>query len=175
MSRVRVLLAAAGVLAAVLLISGRSAGSATLVSAAPADRSHLSVAPAVVQLVFDGPVRQSGSHLSVTGPGNRPVGSGPVTVAGGTLRLPVTDNGPGAYTVAYQVVLTDGRQASGLLGYGVRATPAPASAAHQHAEFGPTDRLLIAVDVMLVVVVLGLLLRSPRVRAGGGWRLPPGD
>jgi methionine-rich copper-binding protein CopC len=175
MSRARVLLAAAGVLAAVLLSSGRSAGSATLVSAAPADGSRLPVAPAVVQLVFDGPVRHSGSHLSVTGPGNRPVGSGPVTVTGETLRLPVADVGSGAYTVAYQVALTDGRQASGLLGYGVRATPSRASAAHQHAEFGPTDRLLIAVDVMLVIVVLGVLLRSPRIRAGGGWRLPPGD
>ncbi|MEV6599853.1 hypothetical protein AB0M36_23805 [Actinoplanes sp. NPDC051346] len=51
------------------------------------------------------------------------------------------------------------------------------AATHQHAGTGPADTLVLAGNGVLVVVVLGLVFRRPRVRAraDGRWRLPRAD
>ena len=73
---------------------------------------------------------------------------------------------------------TNGRSA--VTGPGEPAAVEPSGkppAAHQHADPSPTDALLLAGNAVLVVVVLGLVLRPPRVRAraDGRWRLREAD
>ncbi|MBG0566077.1 hypothetical protein [Actinoplanes aureus] len=56
---------------------------------------------------------------------------------------------------------------------GVLLTAGP----HRHADLSQVDLLLLAGNAVLVVVVLALVLRRPRVRdrADGRWRLPAAE
>jgi hypothetical protein len=48
---------------------------------------------------------------------------------------------------------------------------------HAHAAVSAVDILLLGVGSVLVLVVIGLIVRPPRVRsrADGRWRLPAAD
>ncbi|MFI5495967.1 hypothetical protein [Actinoplanes sp. NPDC051859] len=42
---------------------------------------------------------------------------------------------------------------------------------HQHGEWSTANALLLAISAVLVLVVLALLLRPPRIREEARWRL----
>jgi methionine-rich copper-binding protein CopC len=178
------LLAAGALVTLLLAVRGRPAPAATLVSESPDDGGRVGTAPAAVTLTFSGPVDRSLSHLSVTAAGSpaASVADGSFSVDGDQLRQPVAIKADGGYQVAYHAVLTNGQEVSGAVGFGVNdAAPPPdptAATGHEHVvDFNPENLALLAVDALLIVVVLVLMLRGPRLRTGaagaaGRWTRP---
>ena len=87
---------------------------------------------------------------------------------------------PGARSVEPGARSDEPNGKPGVAGPGEPAVVEPSgepAATHQHADPSSTDALLLAGNAVLVVVVLGLVLRPPRVRAraDGRWRLREAD
>ena len=143
----------------------------------PADGSTVAGPPAEVAVIFDGVVRAREFHLSVAPAGQgRSVAAGPAKLEERRLVLPVSVTTAGAYLAAYHVLLTDGRELTGVIRFTVAAggPPVPAAAdapptgagGHQHGADDPLSLGLLVLDLLLVVVVAVVLLRRPRIRAG---------
>jgi methionine-rich copper-binding protein CopC len=99
----------------------------------PAADSTLDAAPPAVTLTFSGSLL--GGDVTVTGPDGNSATSGPATVDGAVLSVPVALESAGRYAVDWSATAGDGHPLRGSFGFDVRtasaapaSTPAPATA-----------------------------------------------
>ncbi|MDZ5444403.1 copper resistance protein CopC [Micromonospora sp. 4G57] len=151
--------------ATVVTTSPAPGHEAALVSASPANGSRLAAVQPALVLVFDGLVDPGATHLAVTRPDGTPAASETFAVDGRRLTMPLPTALDGAYSVAYHAVFTDGEEASGTIGFGIRANPPIASAHHDHVERSAANMTLLAIDAALFVALLTVLRGRSRVRA----------
>lgn len=141
---------------------------------APPDGASLAVPPGVVALTLAPGAVPSQVHLTVASALGASVTTSEVRVAGQRATVTVEILDVGEYLVAYHVVLTDGRQASGVTRFavnpeGVDLAAAPAVAAsggHAHGGDDPLSIGLVCLDGLLVTGLVLLLVRRPRARRG---------
>lgn len=111
---------AVGLLTALLILgaAGPAAAHNVLISSSPPAGAQLSTGPERVELVFDLPVQQSFSTLTVTGPGGTVWEAGPPRVSGQTVSVDVLPLGPaGRYVAAYRILSADGHPVSGQVSF----------------------------------------------------------
>lgn len=117
-------------LAVGVLLAGTAAPAAAhteLESSDPAAESTVTAAPAAVTLTFGGAVL--GADVTVTGPDGA-AATGPATVDGAVVRVPVTLTAAGRYDVTWYVTGSDGHPLQGTFGFqhAPPAAPAPTAA-----------------------------------------------
>lgn len=127
-------IAALGVLLA-LGWSTPAAAHNALVGADPQDGATMEQGPAAVSLRFLSTLDQNGTVVTVTGPDGAAAEGGEPEVDGATVTVPVSADLPGTYTVAYEVMSSDGHLVTGEVAFTVTVgnpppsptPPAPAS------------------------------------------------
>ncbi len=133
-SRVRYLLALLVSVGLALLINASPAAAHNeLIASDPPDGAKVATSPARVSLTFNLPVQPGFSTVTVTGPDSSQWQAGPPAEAGAMVSAPVRPLGSaGQYTVAYQVLSTDGHPVRGAVrftltnpGPGIAAAAAP--------------------------------------------------
>jgi methionine-rich copper-binding protein CopC len=171
-------LAAAGVAGIVLLgIAGPALGHAKLVSAEPADGSTVEGPSISVVLTYDEPLAE-GSSATLSGPSGQPEfilsidPADPTRMTSGPDPLTVE---PGAYTVEWSSVGTDGDIERGTVRFtvteaptptGAPPTPAPTAAPSPTATPAPGDGGSDNTSDVILPIVVGLI-----VVALVAWRL----
>ncbi|MGY1772074.1 copper resistance CopC family protein [Blastococcus sp. SYSU D00813] len=132
--------------ATALLVAPAPASAHTeLESTDPAADSTVTAAPAAVTLTFAGTVL--GADVTVTGP-DGPASTGPATVEGAVVRVPVSLTAAGRYEVTWYVTGSDGHPLQGTFGFEhappaapeptAAPTTAPSTAASPAPETSPT-------------------------------------
>lgn len=162
----RLLPAAALALAVLLLGAPGAAAHTALVGADPEDGARLGAAPATLRLFFTEPLDGDLVRVQVEGPGG--VDAPEPAVDAATITVPVTDGGPGTYTVSYRVVSEDGHPVSGRTTFTVKgptATPTPAG-----TTIAGTP---IAESPTTVTETPTTIAAAPAAAAGGGVRMVP--
>lgn len=155
-----------GVLA--FLLAPRSVSAhAVLLSSQPAAGASVGIAPGAVVLEFSEPLSPKFSKAEVTDPTGQRFSGGPSTQD--EMRIPVSGNAPGAYTVDWtSVSATDGHQLAGSLQFGVRVAVGDQSAAGTQLE---GDDLLLAIARWAEVI--GLMVAGGMVVLGALASRPP--
>jgi methionine-rich copper-binding protein CopC len=99
-----------------------------LESSTPRDAAVVGTAPTSVALVFDEAVGKIGAAATLTGPSGT-AASGPVSISGRQVTVPVSASGAGSYRLAWRVVSDDGHPVTGTVRWTVRgvAGGSPAS------------------------------------------------
>jgi methionine-rich copper-binding protein CopC len=160
----------AAAVAAVLLFAALADPPTRLAGTTPADGAVLTAPPAQVAVDLTSAAEPREIHLAVApAAGGEPVDAGPPRMTGSRLAAPVSIAGPGAYVVAFHLVLPDGSTIAGASRFTVTAAgPTPADpaaealaerafadrpAGHQHAGGDPVSLGLLAVDLALLAVV----------------------
>src|SRR6266702_6053710 len=125
----------AGGLAAALIaltaLAPAASAHATLLFTAPAADSAVPASPTAITLTFNEPVTLAGPPVTLTGAGGQKIGVGPPGQSRGrsVVTVPVTARlGDGVYTVAWQVISTDGDPVSSSFIFAVGPAPAALSA-----------------------------------------------
>jgi methionine-rich copper-binding protein CopC len=127
---------------------------ARLTASEPAGGSSVTLPPQEVVLRFSEPVEADFAQSQVVGPDGARVDNGPPTVSGSELRQPLLAlRTPGAYSVAFRVVSSDGHAVEGTLGFEYAPAPpstpdlpsAGATVAPTEAAPAPTDATPLAV------------------------------
>ena len=142
--------------------------------ATPADGTSLPAAPAAVSLTFSTTVGEA--HVQVSGART----GQPAVIDGRTVTQPVTAAGAGEHVVSYHVLTSSGLEVSGTLSFttdrpgGPAAPPAgtepgadPAAGGHQHGGPDPMSAVLLAINVLVLLVLGVLFVRTGRRRAQG--------
>jgi copper resistance protein C len=100
--------------ALMLAIAGLARADAHLISSVPADNSVFAHAPSQISLNFSGPIRITA--LSLQREHDKPT---PIEVSAkapaNELDIPVTQLGPGAYTLNWRGIGADNHEASGTV------------------------------------------------------------
>jgi copper resistance protein C len=175
--RAAVLIAAAGLLAVGVTVLARpQAAAARLSAATPADGASLAAAPSTVSLTFSTAVGEA--HVAVSGART----GQPAVIDGRTVTQPVTAARAGGHVVSYHVLTSNGREVSGTLSFssgssggsgGPAAVPPPAAdpaaadpeaAGHQHGGPDPVSAVLLGVNVLALLVLGALFVRTGRRR-----------
>ena len=102
-------------------IAGQAFAHAHLKSSVPADKAAV-VAPGELDLTFTEGLNLKFSGITVLGPKKEEIklGDGMLMDDGKTLMVPVSDKlAPGAYTVEWHVLSTDGHKTKGTYGFTV--------------------------------------------------------
>ncbi|MEV4118646.1 copper resistance CopC family protein [Micromonospora sp. NPDC049645] len=174
-TRRRLLLGGAGVglaLLVVYLVFGVSA-PARLEAVEPADGASVTVAPPEVTLRFSAAPHPRVLHLTVVGPAGKDVTLADPVVNGAVISVAVAAGQAGPYRVGYHLDLDDGTPVSGLatftVGSGAASTSVPVEAAGpahggHHLERDASTLVLVLIDLALVVGLVWILARRPRVR-----------
>jgi methionine-rich copper-binding protein CopC len=171
--RAAVLIAAAGLLAAgVTMLANPPAAAAKLSAATPADGASLAAAPAAVSLTFSTTVGEA--HVQVSG---ARTGQPPV-IDGRTVTQPVTAARAGGHLVSYHVLTSGGREVSGTLAFTTTRSGGPAAGlpaaepgadpaadGHQHDGPDPVTAALLGVNLLVLLVLGVLFVRTGRRRA----------
>jgi methionine-rich copper-binding protein CopC len=154
-----------------VLPAAPASAHAELVGSNPKDGATVQRLPTEVQLEFDEEVFTP-AYVQVTASDGTKVGAGAPDVAGTTVTLPLTQDGPsGSYTVAYRVVSDDGHPVTGEITFDVTTGPPPASTADSGSSTGGHDDegflsrhsghiAVAAVGVVAGVALVGLGLRA---------------
>lgn len=150
------------------------AAPAQVISISPANGALLSGAPSSVELVLSGDVDVSLSHVTVRDSAGTTVNTGEVSqIAGEPLRQPVRTDASGDFTIAYHVILTDGREVTGWTNFSVNTGVAPANPAvapevddggHSHGVDPIGAALLVVNAFVLIGVFIMLRIRPKPVR-----------
>lgn len=120
MPRLTRLLAYAAIASATL--AGQAFAHAHLTSSVPADNASVA-APSEIDLIFTEGLNLKFSGIKVTGPDKQDVELGDSKLMDGdkTLMVPISDPlKPGAYTVDWHVLSTDGHKTSGSYSFTVK-------------------------------------------------------
>ncbi|HYT78634.1 MAG TPA: copper resistance protein CopC, partial [Actinomycetota bacterium] len=144
------------VLAALVIVAvpGVASAHAVLASSQPQAGARLGTAPGVVVLEFTEPLNQKLSRATVTDPAGRRFRGG--VTGGQEIRVPLTTNAPGVYTVQWvSVSALDGHAVRGSFQFGVGVSPGPGSAEAAQTSPGAGD---LAIGVLRWVEYLALLL-----------------
>lgn len=157
---IRKTLAASGLAAAILLQPGTAFAHAAFVSSQPAPGASLSATPGIVVLDFTEPLNRKLSLATVVDPTGRRFGSDPAGER--EIRVPLSTNTPGVYTVSWRTVSTvDGHTLRGTFRFGVGVAAGPGSASAVGAAPAAAD-LLIAVarwvEYLGLLAAVGVLL-----------------
>jgi len=110
-------------LVALLCTAGRALAHAHLTDSLPPDKATVAAAPAEIDLHFSEELNIKFSDAKITGPGKASVKTGaPVLVdEGKTLKVPLSEPlGPGAYSVDWRVLSTDGHKSNGNYSFTVK-------------------------------------------------------
>ena len=115
------------IFAAVALVAtglgGQALAHAHLASATPAAGSTVAATPAELDLSFSEAVELKFTGVTVTGPGKAAVKTGAAALADGnkTLKVPLEGTlAPGAYTVAWHALSTDGHKTNGTYSFTIK-------------------------------------------------------
>src|SRR6266542_3723819 len=107
---------------AVIAVPGVARAHAVLASSQPQAGARLGTAPGVVVLEFTETLNQKLSRATVTDPAGRGCRGG--VTGGQEIRVPLTTNAPGVYTVEWVSVSTlDGHAVRGSFQFGVGVSP----------------------------------------------------
>ena len=128
-------LLAVALAAAALLLAAPAPASAhvELVGTDPAADSTGTTAPTEVTLTFSAPVR--GADVTVAGPDGT-ASTGPATVEGSVVRVPVALTAAGRYDVTWYVTGSDGHPLQGTFGFERAPSAAPTPTAAPSAAAG---------------------------------------
>jgi methionine-rich copper-binding protein CopC len=157
MSSARRGLVATLLLTAVVLLGLTSAGPAAahaeLESMTPTDGSAVDAMPKAVQLRFTEGVT-SASAVSVVGPSGRELSAGRPATLGKVLtqKLSGTPDGPGGYTVRFQVTSEDGHLVYGAATFTVTGD-GPGAAALAAGDDGPAQPVVLFLGLVLVLLL----------------------
>lgn len=184
---VAVMPAAVGALLALVavgwLLATPAAAHSDLTSSTPTSGATVDSAPAVVELVFNEEIAQTGLQVVAQGPaGSLPLGT-PV-VSGTTVTSPWPQNaGGGDFRVSYRVVSADGHPIDGTITFTVAGAAAarpsdsaasadassgsaePVTAAATEATSGAADSSGFPLWIPAVVVVVGVVIGAAIARA----------
>jgi methionine-rich copper-binding protein CopC len=120
---------AAGLLLAVLALPALATPALAhveLKSSDPANGATVASAPTQLTLTFSGPIQNTGSTVTVAGPGGTQWTVGQLTAAGAVLTVPVQPTGPaGPYTVSYTVISSDGDPVKSTFAFTLATPVAP--------------------------------------------------
>jgi copper resistance protein C len=108
-----------------LITAAPAAAHTVLLGADPADGASLTALPAAATLTFSDAIAQRDAKAAVATPGRAAV-EVPATSSGPVVTVPLTDAGPGRYTITYRVVSADGHPVSGQVSFTV-GTPEPSA------------------------------------------------
>jgi methionine-rich copper-binding protein CopC len=152
-SLVATLLLAAVVLLGLAGTAGPAAAHAELASMTPTDGSAVDAMPPAVQLGFTEGVT-SASAVSVIGPSGRELSTGRPATLGKVLtqKLSRTPDGPGGYTVRFQVMSEDGHLVYGAASFTVTGD-GPGAAALAADGGGPAQPVVLLLGLVLVVLL----------------------
>jgi methionine-rich copper-binding protein CopC len=148
-----------GVLGSLLLVAvvllgsaGPAAAHAELESMSPTDGSAVDAMPRAVQLRFTEGVT-SASTVSVVGPSGRELSTGRPATLGRVLtqKLSGTPDGPGGYTVRFQVMSEDGHLVYGAATFTVTGDGPAASLGAESG--GPAQPVVLLLGLVLVVLL----------------------
>ncbi|MET0716692.1 MAG: copper resistance CopC family protein [Mycetocola sp.] len=149
--RLGLLVGVAALLMAVSSVAGAQPAQAHdyLASTSPAEEVTVESALENVSLTFTEPPLEgleTGSYISVVSAAGETVSDDDVLVEGSTLSVPVMFASPGAYTVTWQTVSSDGHPISGSYsftwlsnGADASATPTPSTSPTDEATETPTS------------------------------------
>ncbi len=167
------------VLAAVLAslaVPATASAHAILASSQPEAGQRLGTAPGVVVLEFTEPINAKLSRATVTDPtGGRFAGG---VSAGQEIRVALSTNAPGVYTVEWVSVSTlDGHAVRGSLQFGVGVSPSAGTTETAQTSPGAGDlglAVLRWMEYLALLAAIGMLLlrRMARGRAGLDWVRP---
>jgi copper transport protein len=149
--------------ALLLALPATASAHAVPVSATPAPGARLGVAPGAVVIVFDEPLVPRLSATTVIAPAGRRFTG---TVAGKTIRVPLSTNAPGIYQVDWKTVsVIDGHTITGTFRFGVGVSPAVTAASAAATARGPTASdvavaVLRGIEYALLLLACGLALLS---------------
>jgi copper transport protein len=132
---------------------------ASLVGADPAPGAVLATPPAAITLRFSEAVTAAGPGISVIAPSGRPVGTGPVRVAGTTMSTAFRAAGEGTYLVSWQVISVDTHPSRGQLTFSVgHPSPVPAgdNLSADVGDVSPAGLLLQALGRWLHLIGMAL-------------------
>src|SRR5438128_12468965 len=150
---------------------------AVVASSQPEAGQRLGTAPGVVVLEFTEPINQKLSRATVTDPTGRAFTRG--RIGGQEIRVPMSTNAPGVYTVQWVSVSTlDGHAVRGSFQFGVGVSPAGAAVETAQTSPGGGDlglAVLRWLEYLAVLVAVGILLvrRRARGRPALGCDRPP--
>lgn len=124
------------VLGALLAPAGPASAHAALLGATPAPGSVIGTSPTEIVITFSEAITPVTGRVQVLDPAGKRI-SGPPTVSGATLRIPVRKAGQplGTYLVSYRVISADTHPVGGAITFSVgapSATPPAAGAAGTH-------------------------------------------
>jgi methionine-rich copper-binding protein CopC len=104
-------------------LTGEALAHAHLTAASPAGGSTIAAAPAELDLTFSEAVELKFTGVTLTGPGKAAVKTGAAMLSGGDKTLKVRLGGPlapGAYTVAWHALSTDGHKTAGSYSFTIK-------------------------------------------------------
>ncbi|MFU8947682.1 copper resistance CopC family protein [Mycetocola zhadangensis] len=192
--RMIVLVGLTAALAAIFMtVGGKTAqGHDYLASTEPADGATVERPLSEVALTFSDPPLEgldTGSYISVVSADQRTVSDDNVVIEGSTLSVPVTFATPGAYTVTWQTVSSDGHPISGTYSFEwlSNGEPEPATAMPTPTTTNPSESFttapsaspsseqqgsidasalfwIVALSVFLILGVVGYLVARARKR-----------
>jgi methionine-rich copper-binding protein CopC len=157
---------------AAMALSPSPAGAhAELDTITPADGSAVNALPTAVQLRFTEPVT-SPYAVSVTGPSGRQLVDGRPAVVGERLvqKLASRSDGPGAYTVSWQVTSEDRHLVHGVSTFTLRGAGAEATGTATDPVAAARRPLVLALGaglLLLLCVAIGGIGRLSRESSGG--------
>jgi copper transport protein len=157
-------------------IPGVAHAHAIVASSQPEAGQRLGAAPGVLVLEFTEPVNAKLSRATVTDPtGRRFTGR---ATEGSEIRVPLSTNAPGVYTVQWVSVSTlDGHAIRGSFQFGVGVSPGAGSAETAQTSPGAGDiglAVLRWIEYLALLVAVGMLLlrRLGRARTDLAWVRP---
>ncbi len=109
--------------AALIGFAGQVFAHAHLTKSVPADKEIVATSTAEIDLRFSEELNIKFSGVKITGPGNGLVKIGDLMLMdeGKTLMVPLTETlAPGAYSVEWHVLSTDGHKTNGIYGFTVK-------------------------------------------------------
>lgn len=160
-------------LTGLVVLAGPASAHTELESSSPAEGASVDTAPTQIRLTFGEPVKLPPDPVEVTGRDGVTWKTGPATVEGTVVTVPVTPAGPAQdYTVSWKVVAKDGDNVSGTMRFTLTAAAgAPTSAVAQAQSTAPSSPapatvaaagipswiwILVAVVGLLAVIIVGI-------------------
>jgi len=160
----RVAVVATLVVLAVVLPLPAAGYDSVVVATDPADGAVLAAAPTAIVLTTAGTPDAANSHVAIEDHAGSFVATGTLRRAtSAALSLAVKISSSGNYTVAYHIVMSDGRESVGAVGFSVGTAavdPASSHVAHEHGV-DPLSAVVLVADLVVLLSVAVLLFRRP--------------